>query len=360
MSAASPLIPRFPLLERRRARRYGAALLTSMGLLIAAIALVDYAVDPFQHYRRPTWYEPHFYRTLQRFINPGLARHYDYDTVITGSSMMENYSNAEAGAILHGKVVNVAMGALTAYELRALLTTVLATGRARHVIADLNFNAFAGSPTMQVVSDPLPLYLYDDKWWNDGRYLFQAQTLARSTEILVGWKRTGVSTDADKPWYWADKYEFSEKASTGGLDPANINRDFKQVPRTLEGMRRSFEGNLLPLLRAHPDVRFSLVYPPYSALVWKDFAQRHQVEVTLAFKRDVFDAVRTLPNVALYDFQPRSEWVANFDNYKDIYHFSPAISRAMLEAIARGQDRVDAAAVEESERALRAIAERGH
>ena len=117
----------------------------------------------------------------------------------------------------------------------------------------------------------------------------------------------------------------------------------------------SFEANLLPLLRAHPEVRFSLVYPPWSALVWEDFRQRDQVEVSLAFKRGVFDAVHDLPNVALYDFQARSDWVTNLDNYKDIYHFSPRISREMIEAIAKGNFRVTQDTLPQSEAILRTM-----
>jgi len=349
------LVPSFPLLPRERIRRYATTLVAGFGFFIAAVAAIDFAVDPFQHYRKPAWYEPRFYRTLQRHIDPGMAKHYDYDTVITGSSMMENYSNAEAGRILGGKAIDLAMGAATAYELRHLLGTILATGKARHIVFDVNFNAFAGTPTAQVVPEPLPLYLYDDAWWNDGRYLLQAQTLLRSAEILLG-AGARHARSPDQPWAWSDEYAFSKEAVLRGLDLANINRDFRQGPRTLEGMRASFETNLLPLFRAHPQVRFSLVYPPYSALVWKDFAQRGQVDVSLAFKRYVFDAVRSLPNVALYDFQPRRDWVTNLDNYKDIYHFSPAISRAMLESIAADIDRVDAAQLDASEAFLRALA----
>lgn len=348
-------IPAFPLLPRERVRRYAIALVACFACFIAAVAAIDFAVDPFQQYRKPTWYEPRFYRTLQRHIDPGMAKHYDYDTVITGSSMMENYSNAEAGQILGGTAINLAMGAATAYELRHLLDTILAAGKARHVVFDLNFNAFAGSPTAQVVPEPLPLYLYDDARWNDGRYLLQAQTLLRSAEILFG-AGARHARPADHPWAWSDEYAFSKQSVLRGLDLGNINRDFRQGPRMLEGMRASFEANLLPLFRAHPEVRFSLVYPPYSALVWKDFAQREQVEVSLAFKRYVFDAVKSLPNVALYDFQSRRDWVTNLDNYKDIYHFSPAISRAMLESIAAGTDRVDPAQSAASEAFLRVLA----
>ena len=355
MATATTLIPQFPLLERRRAIGYGRTLLVTAVLLAGGIATLDALVDPFQHYRKPGWYEPRFYRPLQRHINPGLAQHYDYDTVITGSSMMENYRNSEAGAILHGKVINLAIGAATAYELRQLLTAVLATGKARHIIFDLNYNAFSGSPTAQVVTEPLPHYLYDDRRWNDLHYLLQSQTLAKSAEIALGLQRGRYSTNADAPWYWANDYAFSKTAVLRGLDLADINRDFRQPPRTLDGMLASFETNLLPLFRAHPEVRFSLVYPPYSVLVWKDFQQRNQVAESLAFKRAVFDAVRDLANVALYDFQARLDWVTDLNNYKDIYHFSPRISREMLEAIADGKFRVDPNSVVEFDGILRTL-----
>ncbi len=354
-TAHQSIVPQFPLLDRTRARRYAQVLLLALVAFTGAVAVFNYVVDPFQQYRKPTWYEARYYRTLQRYVNPGMAKHYDYDTVITGSSMMENTRNSEVGKILNGKAINLAMGAMTAYELRQLLTTILASARAKHIILDLNFNAFAGSPSMQVVTEPLPLYLYDKNPWNDVHYLLQAQTLGKSTEIALGLNRGVYSTNSDQPWYWADHYEFSKGATLRGLDLSNINRNFGQSHRTLDGMRASFDANLLPLLRAHPEIRFSLVYPPWSALVWEDFRQRNQVDVSLAFKRSVFDAVRDLPNVALYDFQPRLDWVTNLDNYKDIYHFSPRISREMIEAIAKGDSRVTPDTLPRSEAILRGL-----
>lgn len=354
-TARPSMVPQFPPLARARAGRYGQALLAALVAFAGAVAIFNFVVDPFQQYRKPAWYEARYYQPLQRYIDPGLAKHYDYDTVITGSSMMENYRNPEVGRILNGRAINLAMGAMTAYELRQLLTTILATGKAKHIILDLNFNAFAGTPMMQVVAEPLPLYLYDDIPWNDVHYLLQAQTLAKSSEIALGLKRGRYSTNPDQPWYWADEYEFSKAAVLRGLDLAHINRAFRQQPRTLEGMVASFETNLLPLLRAHPEVRFSLLYPPYSALVWEDFRQRNQVEVSLAFKRSVFDAVHDLPNVALYDFQARLDWVTHLENYKDIYHFSPQISREMMVAIANGSDRVTTEMLPQTEAVLRTL-----
>ena len=353
---APGFLPQFPALPRDRVRRFGITLVVTFVIVASTIIAFDAWVDPFQQYRKPSWYEPRFYRTLQRHIDPGIAKNYDYDTVITGSSMMENHRNSDAGAILGGKVVNLAMGAATAYELRHLLTTVISAGRARHIIFDLNYNAFSGSPTSQVVTEPLPLYLYDNRRLNDIGYLLQAQTLEKSLDIALGAKRGSYSTNPDAPWYWGDDYPFSRESVLRGLDLANINRDFRQAPRALEGMMASFQGNLVPIFRAHPEIRFSLVYPPYSVLVWKDFAQRNQIDVTLAFRRAVFDVSRDLANVSLHDFQTRRDWITNLDNYKDIYHFSPVISRDMLFSIVRGTDRVDAASVASSEVFLRELA----
>ena len=90
--------------------------------------------------------------------------------------------------------------------------------------------------------------------------------------------------------------------------------------------------------------------------MWRDFAQRNQLDFTLAFRRRVFEALRGLPNVALHDFQTRRDWVTNLDNYKDIYHFSPMVSRDMLISVARGTDRVDERRLMEAEPVLRELA----
>ena len=356
MAAETSLLPQFPAIERSRIVRYAAVLCLFLAAAIASIAAFDFVVDPFQQYRKPSWYAPHFYRTLQRHINPGLAKNYEYDTVITGSSMMENYSNAEAGRILEGRAIDLAIGAATSYELRHLLNTIIATGQAKHIVFDMNYNAFSGSPTSQVVSELLPLYLYDTNPLNDLHYLLQWQTLSKSLEIVTGSRRGGFSIDADRPWYWADEYPFSKMTVLHGLDLGDINRTYRQSIRSDDGMMASFETNLLPIFRAHPEIRFSLVYPPYSALVWRDFAQRNQLDVTLAFRRRVFEALRGLPNVALHDFQTRRDWATNLDNYKDIYHFSPMVSRDMLISVARGTDRVDENRLMEAEAVLRELA----
>ncbi len=340
------------------AARFVAHVLLGAALLLAAAGAFNYAIDPYQQYRIPTRHEPRFYAAFQRFENPGIARHYDFDRAIIGSSMTENLAGSEVDAAFEGgRTMNLSLSAMTAWDARQLLEVALRRGTLRQVLYNLDFNAFSGAVDRTGFPEPLPLYLYDEAIWNDYPYLLSAATLRKSAEIVAGRRVNRFSTDPDRPWYWAGAATFSARRAVEGLDPADINRRFRQPPRTLEGMRASFTANVLAVVRAHPRVEFVFVYPPYSALVWADFRQRAQLEITLAFKRELFEALAPLPNVRIFDFQAERPVVENLDLYSDIYHFSPEVGRAILAAVAAGANRVTRENLESGIRELRRLAE---
>jgi hypothetical protein len=138
-----------------------------------------------------------------------------------------------------------------------------------------------------------------------------------------------------------------------GLDLEHLNARYQQPQRTFPGMRASFDHNLLPLLRAHPETEFDLVWPPYSVLVWLDFAQRDQLDVTLQFKRYVAEVAATMPNVRVIDLQAERAITHDLERYDDIYHFDPAVNELLVDAACKGRWQVDATSVAEIERKLR-------
>jgi len=326
-------------------------------VLLAIAGSIDYAVDPFQQYRVPTLYAPRFYHPYQRHENPGIARHYAFDRAVVGSSFFENISGSEVDrAFGGGRTMNLCLSAMTAYDARKLLEVMLATRKVKQVIYSVDYNAFSGPPNRTGLPEPLPAYLYDSAIWNDYPYLLSILTLRKSADILLGRHEPGYSTDADKPWYWAEGVAFSAQSVARHLDPDNLNRRFAQPQRTIEGMMRSFEANVPPLVKAHPETEFIFVWPPYSLLVWLDFRQRNQLELSLDFKRRFFAALEQYPNVRIHDFQARADIITNFDEYRDIYHFSPRMSSAMIREIAANADRVTGANVETTIARIREMA----
>ena len=322
------------------ATRFVVRSLGGLAALLLAAAAINIHVDPFQQYRAPS-YEPRFYRSFQRYENPGIARHYDYDRAIVASSFFENISGSEVDrAFGGGKTMNLCESAMSAYDARKLLETAFDRGNVREVLYGMDYSAFAGGVERPGSGDALPLYMYDAAHWNDYPYVLSLLTLRKSLDILAHRSEEGYRTDRDKPWYWADGVTFSARSVVEGIDPYNINLRYQQPQRSLEGMMASFEANLVPLVRDHPHTQFILAWPPYSVIAWLDFVQRNQVGVSLEFKKRVVLEMARYPNVRIYDFQDRADWIDDLDQYRDIYHFSPAISSALVKDIAADHGRL--------------------
>jgi hypothetical protein len=340
-----------------QAWRFIATTTALLVLLLGSVASLNYVVDPFQHYRLAPREQARFPRVLQRYINPGLARNADYDFVITGSSLMENYDLAKVAQLCNAKPVNLATSAMAAYEQRKILEVALSHRAPKRVVMTLDFNSFAppANASLPEITDPLPLYLYNDNPLDDYPYLLGGPVAMRSLAILRGVPVGRYSTNPDRAWSWDHEVSFSRTRAMTGIDPANINRNFHQGPRTIENMRASFEANIARLIESNPGTRFTLIFPPYSIIVWADFVQRDQLDVSLAFKRYVVQRLASTPNVELLDFQWDDTITHDLDLYADIYHFSPAINRQLLAAACAGDQthRLTMQTVDRFESALR-------
>lgn len=322
------------------ARRFAITVIATALAAAVILAIFNAWVDPFQQYRKAERFPARFYNAWQRYQNPGLAKHYDYDRIVTGSSLMECVIPADVDRVMGGKTINLSVSAETAYDAGRLLGAALRTGKPKHIIMNLDYNAFSGAPDRSGFAEPFPSYMYDDSRWNDLPYLLGVGTTRKSIETVLGLKWSRFSTDASRMWYWMDGHQFFAAKAVQGLDPANLNARFRQPPRSLAGMQASFEANLAPLIEKYPDVRFTFVYAPYAILVWMDFEQRGQLDLTLAFREWLFERTSRHPNVETFDFHAEPSIVTDLDHFTDIYHYSPKLSQALIHAMAEGRYRL--------------------
>lgn len=327
--------------ESRRAVTFIVATLALTATLLAAVAFLNWRVDPFQQYRLASADQVRFPRLVQRYVNPGIAKNASYDFLITGSSLMENYDLPEVNRVCNVNAVNLATAAISAFEERTILETALRHRAPRRVVMTLDFNSFAPpvDASLPEITDPLPLYLYDDNPLNDFRYLVSGPVTMRALAILGGKRIDNYSTDFNSAWSWHKEVSFSRARALKDIDAANINRRFKQGPRTIERMRASFDTNIAAMIERNPGTEFNLVFPPYSIVVWADFVQRDQLAVSLEFKKYVFERLRALPNARIFDLQWDESITHNLELYSDIYHFNPAINRQLLASVCANENR---------------------
>lgn len=330
---------------RQWARRF---LLVAAGSLLL-VALLNVVVDPLQQYRQASFYTP-VYKS-SRYLNPGLAKTHKFDTVVLGTSMIENCRPSYMDQVLGGKSIKLPLSGGTAYEEAQTLQVVLRRPEVTRVIIGVDLFSFKGDP-QKLAHGPgsLPLYLYDNNLLNDVQYLLSLDTLDYYRYLFrnnFSNRKRKDPTTYDDYEYWAKRALFGEEIVWEQWQKGRFNTDFNARDFEFATLKTSFDYNLLPLFQQTPHVTFELFFPPYSPLAWIDTANKGALNDALAFKQYLVSAVQTLDNVKVFDFQDVAEITHNLDNYKDVSHYRPEINDAIIDAIGADLFRVDVTTIDQ-------------
>lgn len=325
-------------------------------LTLSIMGIINFVLDPLQQYRKAQFYKPIY--DNERYLNPGLAKTYDYNQVIIGSSMTENFILSDAQEILgFDKAIKFCMSGATAYEIKLMLESAYQQRPINSVIYGVDFYSFTGDTTRLFNGEgSLPLYLYDNNRLNDYRYLFSLDTFTFFMDSFV-LSKPAVMFDFNRMYQWQHK---SNEDDFNGTDRINewkekygFNPDYTKSDYSLKAMKANIDTNLIPLIQHHPETTFYLFYPPYSILAFKDMQNKGWLSTVELFKRHLFTQLSHYPNVKIYDFQTSKEVTCNLDNYKDILHYHQRINRWMLEEMKNEKYRIkDARAFNKSNRSL--------
>ena len=151
-------------------------------IVITALAVVAYeviTVDPFFHYHAPD-IDAYFYPlNNQRSQNDGISRHFDYEGLITGTSMTENFKTSEAEALFDFRFIKVPYAGATYNEINYSLTAAASHNqKLKYIIRGLDmYMFFDDSGRWRTELGSYPTYLYDDNWFNDAEYVFNRDVL---------------------------------------------------------------------------------------------------------------------------------------------------------------------------------------
>lgn len=65
-----------------------------IGFLVA-IGVFVYRIDPYMHYHKPNTERYYYTLNNERSQNDGITKHFEYNALITGTSMTENFKTSE-------------------------------------------------------------------------------------------------------------------------------------------------------------------------------------------------------------------------------------------------------------------------
>lgn len=308
--------------------------------IIPLVGIINYIIDPSQQYRVDTFYKVAF--SNERFQNAGFSKNFEYESVVLGTSMAENFIINEVEEQLgFKKALKLCIAGGTAKEQSETIKTALSNNPSiKDILWGLDTFAFLGEPeTLKFGKNSFPFYLYDDNILNDYKYLLSIDTLKDSVKTLI---KAYIKQDDDISYNYNKMFQSqhfdNEKFTKENIKKewANRNRIFsKQEIQTLKFnyLKKNFEMNFLSILKNNPNIKFKIFFPPYSILTYKLFEEKKVLFDTLKFKQYLYEILLLLENVELYDFQREETITHNLKNYKDLGHYHQEINTWILKRI---------------------------
>lgn len=321
---------------------------SSILLLLCVAAVVIF--DPFFQYHKPL---PGLKAVLtdKEYQCVGSLKHFDYDSVIAGSSVSENYNNSWFDAGFDCRSIKAIRSYGATADLCYLLDIAFEKQKLKYVFYNLDPSALAADPQTTFALTGCPMYLYDDNYLNDVEYWLNKDVLLEKIPYLVANSLIG-DYDENESYNWAKWKEFNSDMILG----LYIRK------RTIEEMKpadyygRVLEGNLELLTRevsAHPDTVFYIYMPPYSMVWWDNLYREGDTESYLYNMEQAFERLLAYDNVRMYSFLNDREVVTNLENYMDTLHFSPEINQYICECLIQDKNRVTKENYQEKIRAMR-------
>lgn len=308
-----------------------------MATILIAIAAVTAYVDPFFHYHKPFAEIPYSLNN-QTYQNPGIARHFDYDALITGTSMTENFQTSYFAEVLGVNAIKVSYSGGRSKNMNIIIEKALESNpNLRTVFLGLDLYMLE-TKDINETRNPLPGYLYNANPFDDVSYLFNKDVLFnRVRPSIMGALKDAESTPFDSYSYWHNSYTFSQYTVIG----SNLDRERSAAPsyspdEAIQIADNNLRQNILPLIDAYPDTKFVIFYPPYSILYW----YLESIDHKLGILEHSAETLLPYNNVELFCFQNNADIVTNLYNYKDYTHYSADINKYMVDCFNNGTHRL--------------------
>lgn len=340
-----------------KAKTWNVVVLTSVCAVLAVIAICTIIVDPFLHYHSPLKGMEYPLKD-ERYQNDGIARWYDYDAIITGSSMVQNFKPSEFDELMGVKSIKIAFSGATYFELHNNIDRALGYNpNVKKILCGIDPNRLLMKAD-QNEYEGYPEYFYDENPFNDVNYLLNKEVVPK-TIAVINYTRAGERTPTmDQYGSWSHYKTFGRDAVFATLEELpefDEERVFSE--EELATIEENVVKNIVDLARENPEVEFYLFYPPYSICFWEALYNTKQLSAQISAEKLATELLVEVPNIYLYGYADKIDIVSNLDNYTDSLHYSGEINSEILHMIARDEGRLTVENYEEYYENLKKIYE---
>lgn len=300
-------------------------------ILLALTSFCIYKIDPYYQFRIKDDNQIFLYDEVNQ--NPGLLKNFDYTTVITGSSMVENFNYKWFDEKFKTKAIKVPYSGAFSKNMQIVLDLAFSNKeKIDNVFLGLDIHMFINSP--DETRFELPTYLYKDSPMQMS-YLLNKNILKEAIEIV---HKEG---NLEKAYTWFETSEFSKENVLSQFQFKNDIDEIKSENFYDNIMHKNFD-NIFPHIKEHPETNFYIFFPPYSILFWDSAYKNGDLNAYFKIEKEVIKTLSQFSNVEMFYFQDLGDVITDLNNYKDYTHYSQEINELMVNAFKNDDFRIDA------------------
>lgn len=317
------------------------ALITLIILVVIATPIIY--IDPYFHYHSPHK-DLYYHLDNERSQNDGIIRHFNYDSMIIGTSMAENFKSSEAEELFGGSFIKVPFAGGTYKEQNDNIAKAIKYNPdLKTVIRPLDY-AYLMDDKDRVRNDlgSYPDYLYDDNPFNDVKYIFNKQILFDICLPMLGSAREGTPggvTSFDDYANWMEDASFGKDAVLGDRTEFKSPEEIQPfVDEIKEMVHDNIAQNVVALAKSNPKVQFYYYLTPYSVAWWGSQMELGTVERWIAAEEYAIELMLQCDNIHIYSFNNEFDITINLDNYSDECHHGDWVNSQILAWLYSGTD----------------------
>lgn len=309
-------------------------------LLLGVGALVI-IIDPCFHFHKPL---PNFDYPIiyERYQNDGIVKHFEYNAIITGTSMTENFMASDVDDFFDVQSVKVPFSGGSYKEVNDnLRVAVEHNSDIKMILRGLDYDMLLDTADeMRYEESSYPRYLYDDILSNDIYYVFNKAILFREMADAIAYNiRETESMDFDTYANWQDKWSYGKAVVDSKYKRAE--KSAENVPITEEDYKNITENitqNVTSLVKENPEIEFYFFFTPYSIYYWDGLHQTGQMERYLEAEKYVIELLLQFDNIHLYSFFTEYDLICDLDYYRDEAHYNEQVNSQILLWIYEGKN----------------------
>ena len=300
---------------KKKAKKYILTYAIIFGLAVVFVTGLTVYIDPYFHYHKPTQgftYE----LDNQRYQNYGILNHFEYNAMITGSSMTENFKASELDSLFGVNSVKTSFSGGHYKEIdQAIQYAINKNEDLEMVIRSLDMTMIVHDKdsAMQDTSS-YPWYLYDDNLFNDVSYVYNMETLIAEIIPILETRGTTNITSFDVYSNWNDFFTFGKEtvleSYTRSTDKVEEQKSLTE--QQVETVQENIQQNVVETIANNSDIEFYFFIPPYSIVWWDGMNNDGNLNSNLEAQKMLIEALLPYPNCKLFSFN--TEFDISYDN----------------------------------------------